>query len=759
MNKFLVKLILTVSTIICLFSACSRQEEKSQDTNLYRILVADKYGFIDANGNVKIEPQFDRANITFSEGLCFVKNGDRCGYIDTTGSFVFELEDELFCGFDFKNGYATVMYPSWNWGLIDSVGNIIIGEDEQDRKRAVEECCGKFFTIYTLGISDGRYVDVAIVNMDGDTVGVYDSTSIPVFYNGFGAVSSSGKWGYINCDGDTLISATYDCAEGFSEDGFARVKKGDGFYYIDREGTEIISVEKQLTDFHCRRAAVIDKGEKYLINTKGQKICKLDADLVEPFDTIDGLATIVKKGKAMKIDTMGNVVLRTEYKEIGPFLNGIAPARKGLKWGYIDSVGKMVIPFEYDDYVIQLSRNGDNIRALYSEVNDVNCFSYYDTNGNLIWKDIPPKKQFKPDFRETWNKEDYINYFKENISSLDPIEGLYYVTIHDVYVERENPNRIGSNGTEVKMYAVIRTEGTDDFWAYFVDNGDEKGLRWREKFVKIGESNNYAVVNSFPDHPKYGNDTRLVLEDPSKFEIPIEKGRNNWYNFYANYTFVKDYPASSDYGLQQQPEWSGTGFAISDGLIATNHHVINGAKSITIRGINGNIDIAYNGYVAATDEEHDVAIVRIVDKRFGGIGKLPYVIGKTIPDVGEEVFTLGYPLTTSMGDDIKLTNGIISAASGYKGDASMYQITTPIQPGNSGGPLFNSDGSVVGIVCAKHADAENANYAVKVSYLYSLANSKLGIELGGSNKVQSKKLSKKVKKLKNYVYLIECSSK
>lgn len=759
MNKFLVKSLLIMATTICLLSACSHCEEKSQGTNLYRILVADKYGFIDANGNVKIEPQFDRANITFSEGLCFAKIGDKCGYIDSTGCFVFELEEDVFSGFDFKNGYAAVMYPSWNWGLVDSVGNIIIGEDDQDRKRAVEECCGEFFTIYTLGISDGRYVDVAIVNMYGDTVGVYDSTSIPVFYNGFGAVSYSGKWGYINCDGDTLIDATYDCADRFSEDGFARVKKGDIYYYIDSEGTEKISVEKQLTDFHCRRAVVIDKGEKYLINTKGQQICKLDADLVEPFDTIDGLATIIKKGKAMKIDTMGNIVLRTEYKEIGPFMNGIAPARKGFKWGYIDSVGKMVIPFDYDDYDTQITRNGDNIRALYSEVNSVNCFSYYDTKGNLIWKDILPKKQFKSEFRKVWEKEDYINYFKENISSLDPIEGLYYVTIHDVYVERENPNKMGSNGTKVEMYAVIRTEGTDDFWAYFVDNGDEKGFRWREKFVKIGESNNYAVVNSFPDHPKYGNDTQLALEDPTKFEIPIETGRNNWYNFYANYTFVKDYPVASEYGQQKQPEWSGTGFAISDGLIATNHHVINGAKSITIRGIDGNKDIAYNGYVAATDEEHDIAIVRIVDKRFGGIGKIPYAIGKTIPDAGEEVFTLGYPLTTSMGDDIKLTNGIISAASGYKGDASMYQITTPIQPGNSGGPLFNSEGSVVGIVCAQHADAENANYAVKVSYLYSLANSKLGIELGGSNKIKYKKLSKKVKKLKNYVYLIECSGK
>ena len=89
----------------------------------------------------------------------------------------------------------------------------------------------------------------------------------------------------------------------------------------------------------------------------------------------------------------------------------------------------------------------------------------------------------------------------------------------------------------------------------------------------------------------------------------------------------------------------------------------------------------------------------------------------------------------------------------------MYQISAPIQPGNSGGPLFDNEGNVIGVVCAKHTDAENANYAIKVSYLYSLVNSSgLGIKMSDNNKVKSKSLSQKVKQVKPYVYLIECSS-
>ena len=148
-----------------------------------------------------------------------------------------------------------------------------------------------------------------------------------------------------------------------------------------------------------------------------------------------------------------------------------------------------------------------------------------------------------------------------------------------------------------------------------------------------------------------------------------------------------------------------------------------------------------------------------MDKEFDAFEIIPYCIGKSIPEVGDEVFVLGFPMTNTMGQEVKLTDGIISAASGFKGDQSMYQISAAVQPGNSGGPLFDNEGNVIGIVCAKHADAENANYAIKVSYLYSLVNSSgLGIKMADGNKVKSKSLSQKVKQVKPFVYLIECYS-
>lgn len=250
----------------------------------------------------------------------------------------------------------------------------------------------------------------------------------------------------------------------------------------------------------------------------------------------------------------------------------------------------------------------------------------------------------------------------------------------------------------------------------------------------------------------------MTLENPNSFGFRLERGHNIGYNFFVTYDFVRDYPSTSEMEKIQQAEWSGSGFAIADGYILTNYHVTSGAKKIKVRGINGDIDLSYKAAVVAFDKEHDLSIIRIVDKNFKSLGSIPYSIGKSIVEVGEDVFVLGYPMVDSMGTDIKLTKGSISSSSGFQGDKSMYQISAAIQPGNSGGPVFNENGTVIGVVCGKHSEAENANYAIKISYLYSLLNSsKLAIELP-SNNLKNKELSKKVKIIKDFVYLIECNA-
>lgn len=202
---------------------------------------------------------------------------------------------------------------------------------------------------------------------------------------------------------------------------------------------------------------------------------------------------------------------------------------------------------------------------------------------------------------------------------------------------------------------------------------------------------------------------------------------------------------------------SGTGFGISsDGIIATNSHVVNGSSKITVRGVNGDFSKSYSAKLLTEDKNNDLAIIQITEPSFTSFGEIPFTIANRTSDVGSSVFAMGYPLKAFMGDEIKLTNGIISSKSGYQGDVTTYQISVPLQPGNSGGPLFDQNGNLVGIVNAKLTMGENVSYAVKSQYLLNLLDLlTIAPKIPTSNTLTGKSLTDQVKIINNFVYIIE----
>lgn len=334
------------------------------------------------------------------------------------------------------------------------------------------------------------------------------------------------------------------------------------------------------------------------------------------------------------------------------------------------------------------------------------------------------------------------------------------------------PN-IGLNEVQIKQKIDSQNDGIVGIYEGFSDNkyklacikdGDEYKLiymgsqetlnQWRfgdvKAILRASATPGFFKVNWYMADKTVNADVYAMFEGGS-MKIVIDGGEDG---------YLKMYPTFSNIGNPSlAQEWSGTGFALNNGYIVTNYHVIENAKSIYIQGIRGDFTSKYNATVIASDRYNDLAILQISDNNFNGFGTIPYKVKTSISEVGEEVFVLGYPLTSTMGDEIKLTTGVISSKTGFQGDVSLYQISAPIQPGNSGGPLFDNKGNLIGIVSAKHKGAENVGYAIKTSYLKNLVESSISTSiLPNNNQVVGQPLTEKVKKLKNYVFMIICSN-
>ena len=206
---------------------------------------------------------------------------------------------------------------------------------------------------------------------------------------------------------------------------------------------------------------------------------------------------------------------------------------------------------------------------------------------------------------------------------------------------------------------------------------------------------------------------------------------------------------------------NGTGFFIDErGYIVTNHHVIMDAEEIEIEFIRNGERLNYKTQVIQSDKQNDLTILKISENNFIPFQNIPYNFQTGIKDVGTNVFALGYPIADVMGSEVKFTDGKLCSKTGIQGNVREYQISVPIQPGNSGGPLFDYDGNLIGITSSTlnkdYFNSENVNYAIKSSYLNNLIEVlPTSINLPNDKSIHNKTLTEKIKILSDYVVLIK----
>lgn len=258
---------------------------------------------------------------------------------------------------------------------------------------------------------------------------------------------------------------------------------------------------------------------------------------------------------------------------------------------------------------------------------------------------------------------------------------------------------------------------------------------------------------------KTKNETFATLENSVILGIEMKNDESS-INFFKLYP--QNITSSNNTVKRNNKDWKGNGSGViisSDGIIITNHHVIDKTKEIEVEfNYEGEVK-TYSAEVLKSDVTNDLAILKINDPDYKKIKPIPYNLKSRSADVGTEVFALGYPMALSvMGKDIKFTDGRISSKTGYMGDITSYQTTTPIQPGNSGGPLFDHKGNLIGINTAglDKSIADNVSYTVKANYIINLADVlDTPITLPNKNLIYNKPLTEQIKILSEFVVLVK----
>jgi len=215
---------------------------------------------------------------------------------------------------------------------------------------------------------------------------------------------------------------------------------------------------------------------------------------------------------------------------------------------------------------------------------------------------------------------------------------------------------------------------------------------------------------------------------------------------------MADIAESKEKPVPVPANYTGTGFLISPkGYIATSYHVIKNADSIYIENKKFGV---LKATILFSDATKDVSILKIETEAFKPLTSLPYLISNKEANLGEDVFTLGFPR-----EDIVFGEGSISASTGYKQDSSAYQISVPVNPGNSGGPLFNSKGDVVGIISGLQTETSGTAFAMKASVLLKTIDEvpdsiSTNMLLSKQNGLKNLTKVQQLNKWKDYVFMV-----
>ncbi len=288
---------------------------------------------------------------------------------------------------------------------------------------------------------------------------------------------------------------------------------------------------------------------------------------------------------------------------------------------------------------------------------------------------------------------------------------------------------------EIGAYKGLQESESITAWTYYEGKGVpvnyKEALYWFKKNSRHGRSSSleqfevgkmyfegkgtrkdyihaYAWINFALTNLSFKSDQESARKILNYLESKLTKEQL----IYAqNFDPTKDTANKTKKGIKQSQGTTGTGFFVNNSYLLTNNHVAGNCKKIELK----NEKYKSEAIVVVQDATNDLAVLKAVKKNNSF---LMFKSGRGLR-IGNEIVVLGYPLGILLGSGVKLTSGNVSGLTGLVNDATKLQLTAPVQPGNSGGPLLDRDGNVVGVIVARVEKglsgriAQNVNLAIK----------------------------------------------
>jgi hypothetical protein len=418
---------LFIASLFFLISGCKYFEKKDLEINLIPVQVGEKYQFINFEGEIVINPQFDETSI-FRDGLALVLTSGKnkkYGFIDESGTYV--VMPNYIEATIFSEEIAYVVSENGPPNAIDKEGKTIFILKDAEIVRIFKEGLSAFC------ISDTSGKKWGFVDKGGKVAITPQFSNVSVFSEGKCAIQNEdGKWGYIDKEGKIIINPQFDEA-GIFVSGKASMIIDEKAGIIDEKGKYFINPQFD-NIFIDKNSFLIEQDDKYgWCDDKGK--ITINPQFDEAFIFNDNKLTPVETdNKWGYIDQEGKIIINMQFDYALPFCGKIAAVLSGEKIGFIDVDGKFVINPQFDDisddfyYFFHGVTEYNEVQTDFFNVNAIsNFFEKQVTSTTFSGISIDSKiKEVNEKFAKT--KDDFSKYSEVNelISNKDIITGVAY---------------------------------------------------------------------------------------------------------------------------------------------------------------------------------------------------------------------------------------------------------------------------------------------------------------------------------------------